>query len=265
MSSTRSRRRNRPRTAAKPVATPSEFAADSRQAQENLLWESAQHSNLPADYQAYLSAFPSGVFAQMAKNRIASMESARTSAPRLRRKPSPWWSRAGPKDDAIKDNIGTADTERALNLGAAGEKEVQQRLSALDLYTGPKTGALDAATRSALAQWQKKSGFAPTSFLDSAQLAALKADSETEYQKSLAAQPAIQPAAPEAPPRFGQTFAEGPGDASGETFGASDARSTRGQANEPKSARDRGAGCASASAARLSRRESRLAAESGIA
>ena len=66
---------------AKPVATPTEFAADPRQAQENLLWESAQHSNLAGDYQAYLSAFPSGVFAQMAKNRIASMESARTSAP----------------------------------------------------------------------------------------------------------------------------------------------------------------------------------------
>jgi hypothetical protein len=60
---------------------------------------------------------------------------------------------------------------------------------------------LDAATRSALAQWQKKSGFAPTSFLDSEQLAALKADSEIEYQKYLAAQPASQPAAAEAPRR----------------------------------------------------------------
>ena len=49
--------------------------------EENLLWESAQHSNLAADYQAYLNAFPGGVFAQMAKNRIASMETARTSAP----------------------------------------------------------------------------------------------------------------------------------------------------------------------------------------
>ena len=125
------------------------------------------------------------------------MESARTPAPTPAPQTLAMVEPSGPKDDAIKDNIGTADTERALNLGAAGEKEVQQRLSALDLYTGPKTGALDAATRSALAEWQKKSGFAPTSFLDSAQVAALRADSETEYQKSLAAQPAIQPAAPE--------------------------------------------------------------------
>jgi Caspase domain/Putative peptidoglycan binding domain len=186
---------------AKPSTSLAEPLADSRQAQENLLWESAQHSNLGADYQAYLSAFPAGVFAQMAKNRIASMESARTSAPTPAPQTLAMAEPSGLKDDALKDSVATADTERALNLGAAGEKEVQQRLSALDIYAGPKTGTLDPATRSALGEWQKKSGFAPTSFLDAAQLAALKADSETEYQKSLAAQPATQPAAPDTPRR----------------------------------------------------------------
>lgn len=182
---------------AKPSEASAEPPVGRGHAEENLLWESAQHSNLPADYQAYLAAFPSGVFAQMAKNRIASMASARTSAPQTLAMTEP----TGPKDDALKDNVGTRDTERTLNLGAAGEKEVQQRLSALDLYNGPKTGALDTATRSALAQWQKKNGFAPTSFLDSEQLAALKADSETEYQKLLATRPATEPAAPETPRR----------------------------------------------------------------
>src|SRR3984885_9453104 len=47
----------------KPSASSVETLADPRQAQENLMWESAQHSNLGADYQAYLSAFPAGVFA----------------------------------------------------------------------------------------------------------------------------------------------------------------------------------------------------------
>ena len=36
-------------------------AAQDRQSQEDLLWELAQHSNLRADYQAYLDAFPNGV------------------------------------------------------------------------------------------------------------------------------------------------------------------------------------------------------------
>jgi uncharacterized caspase-like protein len=184
---------------AKPSET--EPPAGQRQAEENLLWESAQHSNLAGDYQAYLSAFPSGVFTQMAKNRIASMESARTSTPAPAPQTLAMTEPTGPKADELKDNVGTADTETALNLGGAGEKEVQQRLRALDLYKGPETGVLDQATRSALAEWQKKRGFAPTSFLDSEQLAALKADSETEYQNSLAAQPASQSAAPEAPRR----------------------------------------------------------------
>jgi Putative peptidoglycan binding domain len=185
----------------KPSASSVETLADPRQAQENLMWESAQHSNLGADYQAYLSAFPGGVFAQMAKNRIASMEGAGTSPPTAAPQTLAMTEPTGPKDDALKDNVGTVDTERTLNLSAASAKEVQQRLTALDLYKGPATGALDQATRAALAEWQKKRGFAPTSFLDSAQVAALRADSETEYQKFLAAQPTIQPAAQEAPRR----------------------------------------------------------------
>src|SRR6202044_2605541 len=100
----------------KPSASPAETLTDPRQAQENLMWESAQHSNLGADYQAYLSAFPNGVFAQMAKNRIASIESATTSAPPTTPQTLAMADPASPKDDTLKDNVGTADTERALNL-----------------------------------------------------------------------------------------------------------------------------------------------------
>jgi peptidoglycan hydrolase-like protein with peptidoglycan-binding domain len=183
---------------AKPSAAPAETSANPTQAQENLMWESAQHSNLGADYQAYLSAFPGGVFAQMAKNRIASMERSRNPAPTTAPQTLAMTEPTGPKDDALIDSVATADTERTLNLSAASAKEVQQRLTALDLYKGPATGALDPATRAALAEWQKKRGFAPTSFLDSAQVAALRADSESEYQKLLAAQAASLPAATDA-------------------------------------------------------------------
>jgi uncharacterized caspase-like protein len=185
----------------KPPAGPAETLTDPRQAQENLMWESAQHSNLGADYQAYLSAFPGGVFAQMAKNRIASIESARTSAPTPAPQTLAMTEPVGPPETELKDNVGTVETERTLNLSAASAKEVQQRLTALDLYKGPPTGALDQATRAALTEWQQKQGFAPTSFLDAAQVAALRADSETEYQKLLAAQPASPPAAAAAPRR----------------------------------------------------------------
>jgi hypothetical protein len=129
------------------------------------------------------------------------MESARTSAPTPAPQTLAMTEPVGPQAAELKDNVATVETERTLNLSPASAKEVQQRLAVLDLYKGPATGALDQATRSALAEWQKRRGFAPTSFLDSAQVAALKADSETEYQKFLAAQPASQPAAQEAPRR----------------------------------------------------------------
>ena len=180
----------------KPAA-PAETLAAPRHSQEDLLWESAQHSNLAGDYQAYLSAFPNGLFAQMARNRIANLESESTSAPAAAAQTLAMREPTGPKEDEFKDNVGTADTERALNLSPAGEKEVQQRLTVMDIYKGPATGTLDDATRSALAEWQKKRGYAPTAFLNFAELAALRADSETEYQKYLAAQPAAEPAAPE--------------------------------------------------------------------
>ena len=175
---------------------PAAASPEPRHVEENLMWESAQRSNLAADYQAYLTAFPEGLFAQMARNRIASTENARTSAPTPASQSLAMTEPTGPKEDALKENVGTVDAEKALNLGAAGEKEVQQRLKALDIYKGPETGVLDQATRSALAEWQRKRDFAPTSFLDADELAALRAESETEYQKSLAAQPATQPEAP---------------------------------------------------------------------
>jgi uncharacterized caspase-like protein len=189
-----------PDTAKTPAGTPATAsAADSRQTQEDLLWASAQHSNLAADYQAYLDAFPTGIFAQMAKNRIANLAIG-TSPPaaQLQKSQPPAQvpqtiATAEPAEPAGKDwkaEIGTAETEKALNLTPANEKEIQQRLIALDLYKGPETGRLDTVTRAALADWQKSRGVAPTSFLGSMQLTELRVDSDSVYQKYLAAQSA---------------------------------------------------------------------------
>jgi uncharacterized caspase-like protein len=201
-----------PKEPAQEGATAAEVAAlpatpPAAQTQEDLLWESAQHSNLRADYQAYLDAFPNGFFAQMAKNRIASLENP-AAAPAERASPAKPASEtepaaaaptakaipAAPAEKDWKAEVGTADTEKALDLTPAEQKEIQQRLAALDLYKGPATGALDPATRLALTEWQRLRGAAPTSFLGSMQLAALRAESEDAYQKFLAAQPAPEPA-----------------------------------------------------------------------
>ena len=171
-------------------APSSPTATNEKQANEDLLWESAQHSNLGADYQAYLDAFPNGLFAQMARNRIASLEGAGAS----RTAPAPETSApaepAASSEKDFKSEIGTIETEKALNLTPANQMEIQQRLIVLEFYEGPANGALDSSTRSAIAQWQESRGLSPTSFLGSLQLAALRAESESMYERYLAAQPA---------------------------------------------------------------------------
>lgn len=51
----------------------SQGSSADRVAQENMFWDSAQRSNTMADYKAYLDAFPNGVYAPLARNRIAAM------------------------------------------------------------------------------------------------------------------------------------------------------------------------------------------------
>jgi hypothetical protein len=145
-----------------------------RQSQEDLVWQSAQHSNLRADYQAYLEAFPNGVFAQMAKNRVANLEE-----PGVARSGTDW-----------KSEIGTEETEKALNLTPAEQAEIQQRLTALGLYQGPLTGTFNAPTRAAIFEWQKSRGVALSSLLGPMQLAELRAESEDAHQTLLAPQSA---------------------------------------------------------------------------
>jgi uncharacterized caspase-like protein len=181
-----------PEKAPPPTSPPT--ATGDLQSHEDLLWTSAQHSNLVADYQAYLDAFPNGVFAQMARNRIAVLAGA--GAPAM----APTQTAvASVEPVAAPDRnleVGTVETEKALKLTPADEKEIQQRLTVLDVYKGAPSGVLDSPTRSALADWQKAHGYAPSAFLGSTQLAALRAESADGYQKLLAAQPA-----PKQPPR----------------------------------------------------------------
>ena len=148
---------------------------------ESLLWESARHSNLSVDYQIYLDAFPNGLFAPMAKNRIALLGSAPTTA----RAPeaAPPTGPAGPPEKELKAEIGTYDTEKYLRLEAVDRKEIQARLQVLRYYTGAIDGSFNEQTRQAIAEWQKKRQVVPTGMLGPVEIAALQAESEEMYQR----------------------------------------------------------------------------------
>jgi uncharacterized caspase-like protein len=158
-------------------ATPSPAPAEA-QTTENLLWESAQRSNLAADYQAYLDAFPNGVFAAMARNRIAAVAappSARSS------------TGGGVKTANLEDR--PEETERLLNLGLTERKELQLRLIALKYDAGQADGDFGDRARAAIREWQTRRGLSPTGYFNASEVAALNAESEASYQQ-LVARPA---------------------------------------------------------------------------
>jgi len=183
-----------------PAAAPPPSAAVANlveRAEEKELWESAEHSNLSADYQFYLERFPNGMFVPMARNRIASL----SAAPTTTRTPddAPPTTPAGPSEKELKAEIGTMDTEKSLRFGADGRKEIQERLQVLRYYTGTIDGTFNEQTRTAIAEWQKKRQVAPTGNLGPVEVAALRAESEEMYQRYLDSQPQAPNAQPENP------------------------------------------------------------------
>jgi peptidoglycan hydrolase-like protein with peptidoglycan-binding domain len=173
-------------------------AASDKSVQENLFWESAQKSNSPADYKAYLDAFPNGLYAPLAKNRIAALSAPPAAPPAAAPVVQPAALIAAPpappappaiSPEALKAEIGTVETEQGLNLGPPMRMEIQQRLSAIGLYSGPIDGDLGPGARSAIAEWQKRHETAPTGQLAPLQLAELRIESEGPYEQMMAARP----------------------------------------------------------------------------
>ena len=183
---------NQPPAGPAPAASAA-LANPAKAAQEDTFWESAQRSNTPADYQAYLAAFPNGLYAQMAKNRIASLNAGPQPGPGGGQGPLGLAALPPASPEALKAEVGTVETEQALNLGPPGRIEIQQRLSALGIYAGPFDGDLGPGTRGAIAEWQRRHEATPTGELGPLELAALRSESEAAYQHLLATLAAPRP------------------------------------------------------------------------
>jgi Putative peptidoglycan binding domain len=193
-----------PAPAANPASPPPLAPAPSlsdKVSQENMFWDSAQKSNSAADYKAYLDAFPNGVYAPLARNRIAALSAppdAAQPSPAAPNQPAPGAPPANPPQqaeggppgagepasgppaaspDALKGEVGTMETEQSLNMNHRDAMVVQQRLMELGLYGGPIDGDFGPGTRSAIAQWQQSHGAQPTGALGPLELATLQAES----------------------------------------------------------------------------------------
>lgn len=132
-----------------PLVTvlPERRAATGPDPAEERAWQEARTADTAAAYESYLSRFPGGVFAGPARDALT----------RLRDDPQ---TRA-------------REAEEALALTRDQRREVQRALSVLGYNTRGIDGIFGPGTRGAITQWQGRSGFPETGFLDRPQLSDL--------------------------------------------------------------------------------------------
>ncbi|MCU4181592.1 caspase family protein [Bosea sp. BH3] len=165
-------------------------------------WEVAERGNSAADYRAYLDSFPTGQFASFARNRLASLDAAKPAATATE-------TPAGVTDEALKKEIGTAQTETEMKLSANDRRELQNRLRISGLQPGKASATFGPSHRKAIQEWQKSRGIPETGFFTAMQATALRAQSETAYQRSLADDASKKAAAREQAPKTRKVVDEG--------------------------------------------------------
>ncbi|SMX46189.1 peptidoglycan-binding domain-containing protein [Actibacterium lipolyticum] len=125
-------------------------------AQDRAAWDVAVQANTEAAYRDYLTAMPSGAFAEDAKARIAEMTQA----------------------DQNADEIARAERiEQNLRLNSGTRRLIEERLQALGLKPGAVDGVFDDKTRRAIRRYQTARQITVTGYLNQETVVRLMADS----------------------------------------------------------------------------------------
>lgn len=189
-----------------PQATqPSEPANPDTLQVEKFMFETAMASNDPADFEAFLSAFPNSMFAPMAQNAIARIQGeelaeeaeekqlaaidagAAQQSPTLTRVVNAPFSLAvTPQALSV---ISNETTEKALAMNRTQLRQMQLRLNLAGFDVGTPDGLVGPKTRNGLRAWQTANGFLGTGFLNNVQHQYLTASTHSAYTAHLAANP----------------------------------------------------------------------------
>ena len=161
---------------AKPAAqapTTARGLSDETRAQIDLAaWQFAHKngSGTKSDYEGYLAAHPTGLFARQARDQILQLTSP--STPRGNTQVAALGSTAAQSPYAAK-TVGTETTEKALGLSRNDWRRLQRQLNGLGFDAGYADGRPGKGTRGALSEWQAKNGYQATGYLDGGQRTAL--------------------------------------------------------------------------------------------
>jgi uncharacterized caspase-like protein len=129
-------------------------------------WRSIKESNKPEELKAYLTNYPNGQFRSIALARVASLESAPSTATRTL---SPG------VDPATLTEPANQTTEDQIGLDKGKRRDVQHRLTGLGFDT-KQTGVFDDPTRAVITRWQAARGYPQSGFLNKLQHKALLAE-----------------------------------------------------------------------------------------
>ena len=119
---------------------------------ELVFWESIKNSKDPADFQAYLTEFPSGTFTALARNNIERLKSA-TEEQKV-------------PDRTQVAAITQASIESSLELSRSERRKVQEGLAVAGFDPGAADGLFGQRTRVAIGRWQLSSELDKTGYLD---------------------------------------------------------------------------------------------------
>jgi peptidoglycan hydrolase-like protein with peptidoglycan-binding domain len=179
-------------TPQQPAANPAVSTGNTQSAiaweREKLIWETAKSSNTVADYEAYLQAYPAGLFADFARNSIKRLQaesqvaslnpSATTAASDAATSTSGAVASLPNPQNAVP---GTEATEAALGWSRNSRVEVQTRLNLAGHDVGRPDGAFGPKTRSGVSAWQTANGIVPTGYFTAAQYSLLTTQTATQY------------------------------------------------------------------------------------
>ena len=153
--------------------TSSAAGADVDWTVEQKLWDEASKRNTLAHYELYLSQYPEGRFAGVARLNLdqlkadlaAAPNTAATAEPEVKIASASQTRTAVGLTDEVKLEPGTPATEAQLNLNRDSLIDLQLRLSAVGFDTGGFDGSLGPRSRAAIGAWQRQSGIVETTFL----------------------------------------------------------------------------------------------------
>ncbi|MEM8813519.1 MAG: caspase family protein [Pseudomonadota bacterium] len=155
---------------------------------ERDVFRAAQTSGEPADYQAYLAAYPEGHYAQIARDTLARLDNA--PAPTIEKRlfaatTALVAAPAARNRFKLETGVASEATEGELTLRQADRRSIQRRLGLLGFDTGQTDGVPGPNTRRALSHWQEANGFYKSGYLNLAQYEELLRQSERLHENWL--------------------------------------------------------------------------------